>query len=240
MFVVSCAVCALGYYYGKVVFGDTKSNAFAVVVSNGNLGSFGLPVALLLFDQETLGVYILALFSSTVFLYTFSYYIIASGRSSVRTAIMQLFRLPIIYAFMFGIMVNIMQMRVPEIVSMTIKPITETFTVLGMMIVGLAISKIDSWRFDYRFLLSSLGFRIVLWPALAFLFVTIDRNYLGWFDERVYKVFILISILPFAFTPIIFATLFNLHPRPIARSVLVSTFLSLLYLPLVISLLLTD
>ncbi|MCB9982501.1 MAG: hypothetical protein H6861_02335 [Rhodospirillales bacterium] len=81
----------------------------------GNTGYFGLPIVLLLFDPEWVGVYIFALVGGLVYEATVMYYIANRGRFNMRDSLIKLFRFPSIYAVIAGLGVNMAGAELPAL-----------------------------------------------------------------------------------------------------------------------------
>ena len=80
-----CSLISYFFYkYGKYLYGDARANVLAVVASEGNTGYFGIPIALLLFNQNIFGIYILGTLGVTIFENTVVYYLTARGRYTVK------------------------------------------------------------------------------------------------------------------------------------------------------------
>ena len=111
------------------------------------------------------------------------------------------------------------------------------YVVLGMMLIGFGISKINNFTFDYKFIgLSFLG-KFFVWPVLMFFLITLDYYIFGIYNIEFYRAFILLAIVPVAANTVIFATVLNVYPEKVSSSVLFSTLFGLLYVPVIIMLL---
>ena len=98
-FCICSLVAFLFYEYGKIIYKDARANVLAIVASEGNTGYFGIPIALLLFDQKIFGIYILGTVGVTLFENTVVYYLTARGKYNVSDSLNRLKKLPALYAF---------------------------------------------------------------------------------------------------------------------------------------------
>jgi hypothetical protein len=100
-----------------------------------------------------------------------------------------------------------------------------------MMIIGAALSKVDKLVFAPRFLgLTFLGKQMV-WPIIAFLFMTLDTYALHMFPLEAYKVLFILAIAPPAANIAAFAIEMDLNPEKAASTILILTLTSLIYVP---------
>ena len=74
----------------------------------------------------------------------------------------------------------------------------------------------------------------MLWPALALGFIVLDRNVIGLFNEDIYKLIAILSIVPPAANIAAFAAQLNVQPEKAATTVLIGTIFALFYIPFTI------
>ena len=102
-FLLCSFVAYIFYKYGRYIYKDARANVLAIVSAEGNTGYFGIPIALLLFDQKIFSIYILGTLGVTIFENTVVYYLTARGRYTVNESLERLKKLPALYAFLFAI-----------------------------------------------------------------------------------------------------------------------------------------
>ena len=108
------------------------------------------------------------------------------------------------------------------------------YVVLGMMLIGFGISKINNFAFDYKFIgLSFLG-KFFVWPLIMIFLILLDYHIFGIYNIEIYRAFILLAIVPIAANTVIFATVLNVYPEKVSSSVLFSTLFGLIYVPVII------
>ena len=107
------------------------------------------------------------------------------------------------------------------------------YVVLGMMLIGFGISRINNFSFDYKFISLSFIGKFVMWPLIMLCLILVDYFFLNFYDIETYRAFILLSIVPIAANTGIFATVLDVHPDKVSSSVLFSTFFGLIYVPVI-------
>lgn len=236
-FLLCSFVAYIFYTYGRYIYNDARANVLAIVSAEGNTGYFGIPIALLLFDQKIFSTYILGTLGVTIFENTVVYYLTARGKYTVSESLERLKKLPALYAFLFAIIFLYFDFSLPKIMDNFIISLQGAYVVLGMMLIGFGISKINNFTFDYKFIgLSFLG-KFFVWPVLMFFLITLDYYIFGIYNIEFYRAFILLAIVPVAANTVIFATVLNVYPEKVSSSVLFSTLFGLLYVPVIIMLL---
>lgn len=233
---VSAGLSGVFYCVGRRVWKDATANIVACTAGTGNTGYFGLPVAIALFDEQTVAIYIMLMLGVTLAESSVGYFLAARGHGSLREALHKTLRLPTLYAFAFGVALQAAGIGLPNIAWDFIGNIRGAYTVLGMMIVGLGIAGMNRLAVDGRFLAVTWSAKFLVWPLLAFGLNALDANYFGIYGENVHNALFLMSIVPMAANTVVIATLLNIVPEKVASSVLLSTAFALIYVPGMIAL----
>jgi predicted permease len=233
-FLLCSFIAFIFYKYGKLIYGDARANVLAIVSAEGNTGYFGIPIALLLFNQSIFGIYILGTLGVTIFENTVVYYLTARGRYTVSESLGRLKKLPAIYAFIFAILFLYFDLKLPNSLDNFVSNMQGAYVVLGMMLIGFGISKINNFSFDYKFIALSFLGKFILWPISMMILILLDQYFFHIYDKQIYKAFILLSIVPIAANTVIFATVLNVHPEKVSSAVLFSTIFGLIYVPIII------
>ena len=233
-FLLCSIVAFLFYKYGEHIYGDTRANVLAIVSAEGNTGYFGIPIALLLFNQNIFGIYILGTLGVTIFENTVVYYLTARGRYTVQESLGRLKKLPALYAFAFAVIFLYFEINLPRLMDNFVISMQGAYVVLGMMLIGFGIAKINKFSFDYKFIALSFVGKFIILPLLMFTLVLLDYYLFKIYNVEIYRAFILLSIVPIAANTVIFATVLNVHPDKVSSAVLFSTIFGLVYVPIII------
>jgi hypothetical protein len=234
-FAISCTLCLIFYRLSRKIWSDSSKNIMAFSAGSGATGYFGLPLAMMIFDQQTQGIYIMGLLGVTLYDNSLGYFISVKGSYTPLQCLIKVFRLPTLYAFLLGLIVNVFHIPMPEVYTEFITPIKGVYVVLGMMIIGIGLTGLTQFKLDYRFVGMTFLAKFLVWPLVIFAIVAIDRSFLELYDPVIYRVLILISIVPLAVNTVIMASLMKCQPERAAATVLLSTLFALLYVPFMTS-----
>lgn len=237
VFLGCCLVALTGWLLARCWLRDA-ANMIPLTIGTGNTGYFGIPVALLLFGEQGLGLYIVCMLGTTLFENSVGFYLAARGRYGVRDCLLRVARLPSIYAFALGVTLNLSGRDIAEVFVPLFDNLRGAYSVFGMMIIGMSILSFRRLAGDWRFTGLAFVGKFVLWPALALVFWWLDSQLLQWYGHEVYQAIFLIAITPVAANTVVIATLLDTSPRQVAGTTLLSTLFALLYIPLMVSLLL--
>lgn len=222
----------------KKIWSDNTANLLAFSASTGNAGNIGIPLAILFLEPNLVDIFIFSVLASILYQNSVGYYITAKGNFSVMQSLKKVFRLPIIYAFIFGIILNLIGFKLPDIFGNYVSYLKGAYAVLGMMLLGMGIEKMSSNNsFDIKFISLSLIIKFILWPILMLFFIFIDKNFIHFLNDGFYMIMFLFSIVPLAGNTVTIATILNVKPEKMSLTVFISTIVSLIYIPLALYLL---
>lgn len=231
-FLICIILSFLFYWLATFIWSDSTKNLVGFSAGTGNTGYFGLPLALLLFDDQGEGIYIMAILGVTLYENTIGFCMIASGRHTIRETLVKLIKLPALYALAGGLIINLMHLPKSEIFVDFMQHIKGAYTVLGMMIIGLGLAGLKGFKVDLRFIGITFLARFIAWPLMVGLIIVIDRYGFGLFDTTMYQALALLSFVPLAVNMVILASLMDVHPEKASAAVLLSTVVAIFYIPL--------
>ncbi len=232
---IASTICLSTYAITRRIWKGSEVNILSYASGSGNFGYFGLPVAIALFGPEVGALMIVGSLGGNIFKNTLGFYITARGTHTVRESLIKLSRLPTLYAFAIGIALNAAGIHPGPIFNNFALLFKGAFSVLGMMLIGLGLAGIKSYRLDLSFISITLIARFLVWPAMMALFLTADASLLHIFSPDARHILNLISIVPIAANVVAFATELRMHPDKAATAVIISTLFALVYIPLYVS-----
>jgi predicted permease len=236
IYFVCSGISLLFYWLAGFIWKDSLKNLIAYGSGIANAGYFGLPLAILLFDDQGEGTYIMALLGMTFFENTLGYFYVAKGAHTTDEAFKKLLKLPTLYAFILALALNLSGVELPKLFVEYAQYMKGTYTVLGMMVVGLGLSTLRHLNFDYKFISITFFAKFFVWPVVIFSLIALDTTYFHFFDQSIYNALVLLSIVPLGANMVVFATIFKNNPEKTATAVLLGTIFALIYVPLMTSL----
>lgn len=234
-YLCSVLMTALFFYISKFFWTDTTGNILGFAAGQPNAGFFGLPVALVLLDQDTMPFYILGYLALTIAQFTVAVPLVAKGKETIREGIFRTLRLPILYAMLAGLLFNIVGVSLPSGFEIVVVTSEKALTYLGMMTVGMALPRLKLSQLDMKFLSLSFLAQFVIWPLVILLLIHVDQNLTHLYDSSIYKPMILLSLMPIAANTVTWAIKYHVQPQKAAIATLSSTIFSMVYIPIVVS-----
>jgi predicted permease len=231
---ISILLCMLFYKISKGMWKDGTGNLLAFSAGTGNMGYFGLPLALLLFNEQEEGVYMMGLLGVSLYEGSLGYYIFAKGTHTSLESLKRLLRLPILYAFLLAFILNISGFSAPALFTEFMCHIKGAYAVLGMMLIGIGFSSLHDFVFDRKFVILSCVAKFIAWPGIVLIFIGMDAWLLGLYSTGIHRVMLLLAIVPMAVNTVVIASVLHVQPEKAALGVVLTTLIAVIYVPLMI------
>ncbi|MFG6668778.1 AEC family transporter [Halomonas sp. HNIBRBA4712] len=219
-------------------FGAHEAALLAFSSGTGNTGYFGLPIALILLPPEGVTLYLFCMLGINLYEFTVGFYLSARGQFSVRQSLIKISRLPLLYAFGSALLLSALSIRLPEPVMTSLSVFPASYTLLGMMIIGMTLSQVKLAAWDSRFVLACVGLRYVVWPLLMLVIVLALAAFTP-LSPTLGLALLLLSVVPMASNVVVVAMELGIEPQKGALAVLVSTLLAPLLIPLYLGVMLS-
>ncbi|MAD42217.1 MAG: transporter [Arcobacter sp.] len=235
VFIFGSSIAFFVLYRYKNEWKDASINTLAFTCGTGNTGYFGIPLAMILLSPENANIFIFATLASLFYENTTGFYVTAKGSFTARQSIVKIIRLPLLYAFIAGLSLNIIGVDVPSFVVPYFEIIKWGYGILGMMMLGMGMKGFNlAEDMDKKFIKIAYFFKFFFWPAVILLIIFIDKNFFGLLSEDIYDVLFLFSIVPLAGNTITLAVLLNAKPQKASFTVLLSNLISVIYIPIML------
>lgn len=234
-FVLCSLIAALFLFIGGFIWKDPIKNICAQACGGGNYGYFAIPVAMAIFDKDTVGLIVLAGLGYVVYENTVGYFIIERGKKSIKSSLLALEKLPAIWAIILGLIFNVAGLKLDATTMGILENFKGAFTILGMMIIGLGLSTIQLKGFTLNYAYITLTFlsKFVVWPIIMAMIIFLDRTFFHFYSPTMHKVLTLMSVLPLAANTIVYAIALKIDPENVAIGVLLSTLFALIFIPII-------
>jgi len=232
LYIFGSAVAFLTLFIFGKNWDDPTGNILAFSAGTGNTGYFGIPLALIFFDTNLANIYIFTVLASLLYENTTGFYVTAKGNFTARESLLKIIRLPILYAFVIGISLNLMGVRLPDEFTFYSDQFKSAYGILGMMMLGMGLQGFDKSKdLDFRFIKIAFFIKFLFWPLSMLALIYADKTFIHLLNEDLYKVLILFAIVPLAGNSVSLAVLLKAKPEKTSLTVFLSTVLSVVFIP---------
>lgn len=237
IYAISASIGVVSYITAGWMWKSNRANLVGMSSVVGNTMYFGLPVVLAVLGPQWAGVY--ALINLGVFLNEIGlgYYFGARGEATLKGAIIKVFKLPVIYAIAFGLLLNLSGVGLPSALVRYWEYAIGAWVFIGMMIIGVALSKLPRLEIDWKLTANLFAPKFILWPLAGFGLIFLDMHVMHWYGREVYTMIAIITSVPLAGNLVAYSVMLNLHPEKAAAAVLLSTILGIASVPCAVLLL---
>lgn len=193
---------------------------------------FGIPIVIACLGPSFVGIYMLTQIGLYFFTFTIGYYVLARGKFSASESIKKLLSLPVLWALLIGLPLGFVDIDVPEVAATYRQHLTGTMIILGMMLVGTALSQFESFKFELKIIATLFVLRYVFWPIAMLLIITIDKLFFGLYSSDIHRMMLIFGTLPMAVSFVTYAAQTGVQPTVAATAVLITSLFSLFYIPI--------
>jgi malate permease and related proteins len=202
------------------------SRGFALPALFMNAGNMGLPLALFAFGQTGLQRATLIFVIATCLQYSLGLYIL-NGRGNWK----ETFRLPLIYAAMAGLALNLLRFKIPELLGLPLSMLGQATIPLMLVSLGYRLHEVESLQWGH-----ALGGALV---RVVGGFTAANLAVIAVGAEGVNRqVLLLYGCLPAAVVNFVLTEKYGQDPELAASIVVLSTLISVVTIPVVLSLIL--
>jgi len=205
--------------------------ALILVVMIVNSGNYGLTLNQLRFGEEGLARASIYFGISTILVFTLGVFIASMGQASWQDSLRRLVRLPAPYAVLLALIVYSLSIPIPSPLMRSIEIAAAGAIPVMLVVLGMQIADLKSIT-RVRLAIPASMIRLVIGPVVAVLVA----GFMG-LQGLSRATSIIEASMPTAVITTILATEFDVRPGLVTSTVVLSTLLSAITLPLVITLL---
>ncbi len=240
VFCISTLLSLFSYYFFGQYWKDHTRNIIALSAGTANVGYFMLPIASALFDDYTLSIYMMAVIGVNIFESSVGFYICARSFASTTESILKVIKLPILNGFLLGCLFSFAGFTLPDFLDDFLYNMRGAFSILGMVMIGLALAALQSFEIDIKFTVATFISKFLFYPIGVNIFIFLDKIIFNWYQEDHYNALRLLSMAPMAANIIVIASLQKFHPGKVATTVFLSLLFVVIYMPVMVILFLSE
>ncbi len=205
------------------LFDDPKERSIATVAALiGNTGNLGIPLGIAVFGEESIPYTTLINLMNVFFVYTFGVYYYSRGSFSVKDSLLNILKLPAIWAAVIAIGLNVGGYRPSGTVESTLQMGAYASMVMQLVLFGIYLYGVKL-RSVNRLLTAWVGgVKFALLPLLAF-----GALQLVDLDPMVKGILFFELIMPLAVANVNLGSLYDCRPRDITAQVFITSLLFL-------------
>jgi len=221
---------AVAFILGKI-FQLKRAHLLAVIltVAFGNTGNYGLPLVKFAFGDEALAVASIFYVTTTILFNTVGVVIASLGHLDLKSAILGVFKLPILYAVTVALLVKGFGIQIPLPLSRTIEIAANGAIPAMIILLGLELTRIE-WSHSLRAVSLGVAAKLLIGPLVGLLLASLFGLH-----GHARQGSVIEAAMPAAVATTVVATEYKLEPSLVTAIVFFGTVLSPLTLtPLIV------
>ena len=225
------AICLIALGFSTIVakrfFADSKERSIVAMASvTGITGSIGIPLGLAMFSKSSIIYTSLINTMSMFFVYTIGVYIYSRGSFGIAKSLLNVFKMPIIWAAIVAIIFNILGVEINKSFFKTLEMGAYGAIVLQLIIFGIFLYDAKIKQIGLKLLNTVLALKFILIPLIAYILLHFLNT-----SGLALNAIMLELIVPLAITNISLASIFDCKPSVVTSLVFVS---SIVFIPYII------
>jgi len=215
------------------LFGFDKKITIAIVLTTfiTNAGNFGLSLTKFAFGDAALAYASIYFVCSSIMVYTIGVTIASMGKATFRDSLINLLKLPTLYAVILAIIFNIYQLKLPTALDRSVELLAGAAIPAMLLLLGMQLGQANLGE-NKKPLALATGVRMIVGPIVALAF-SVPFNLQG----PAFQAGVIESSMPTAVMTTILATEFDVAPALVSTIVTATTILSPLTLTPMLALL---
>lgn len=222
-FLITMVALFLMIPLSRMLFSDPKERSIATVAALiGNTGNLGIPLGIALFGEESIPYTTLINLANVFVVYTIGVFYYSRGEFSVRDSLINILKLPILWAAMVAIALNLGGYHPTQAVDKTLMMGAYASMTMQLVLFGIYLYNIQLGELTLRLTLWVNGTKFILLPLIAWIVLAMAEM-----PPMVQGVLFLELIVPLAVANVNLASLYHCAPRTVTVQVFITSVLFL-------------
>ncbi len=220
---ITLSLLGITFLLARRFFTDAKERSVATVSALiGNTGNLGIPLGIALFGEQSVPYTTIINLANVFFVYTFGVYFYSRGAFSVKASLYNIVKLPILWAAVLAITLNLYGYRPSETVGKTLMMGAYASMVMQLVLFGIYLYDVKIAQISRKLLGLVSAVKFVLVPAAAFFALSFTG-----FDPMIKGILFMEMIMPLAVANVNLGALYDCRPKEITALVFLTSVLFL-------------
>ena len=203
----------------KMLFHNPKERSIATVSALiGNTGNLGIPLGIALFGEQSVPYLTLINLVNVFVVYTIGVFYYSRGEFSIRGSLLNILKLPVLWAAMVAIALNLIGYIPSPAVDKTLMMGAYASMTMQLVLFGIYLYGIKLGEINFRLSAWVNGTKFLLIPSITFAVL----HYVE-MDPMVKGILFLELIVPLAVANVNLASLYNCLPRTVTVQVFITS-----------------
>jgi len=217
------SVLSISMLVARIFFSDTKDRSIAMIAALiGNTGNLGIPLNIAIFGEESIPYTTIINLVNVFVVYTFGVFYYSRGSFSVKESLLNIVKLPILWAAVVAIILNIVGYRPDEIVDKTLQMGAYASMVMQLFLFGIYLYSTKIKEVSLYLITWVTSVKFILLPIVAFIVLSLVEM-----DAMIKGILFIELMMPLAVANVNLASLYECKPKVITALVFITSLLFL-------------
>ncbi|WP_345988673.1 AEC family transporter [Sulfurimonas sp. HSL1-2] len=220
---ITLSLVAVTMFVSRLLFADVKERSIATVAALiGNTGNLGIPLGIALFGEESVPYTTIINLANVFFVYTFGVYYYSRGNFSVRDSLLNIVKLPVLWAALIAIGLNLGGYRPSGTIEETLTMGAYASMVMQLVLFGIYLYDTKLTELNRVLIGWVNGLKFLVVPAVTYAILSLTD-----LPEMVKGVLFMEMLMPLAVANVNLASLYDCRPRALTALVFITSVLFL-------------
>jgi malate permease and related proteins len=221
--VITLVLVALNVLLVRPLFADAKERSIATVAALiGNTGNLGIPLGIALFGEQSVPYTTIINLANVFFVYTFGVYYYSRGHFSVRDSLMNVVKLPVLWAALIAIALNLSGYRPSGTIENTLMMGAYASMVMQLVLFGIYLYDTKITQMNRLLIGWVSGMKFLVVPAVTFAALSLTD-----LPAMVKGILFMEMLMPLAVANVNLGSLYDCRPKQITALVFITSVLFL-------------
>ena len=226
--VIVLTLLAILYIASKFLFKSVKERSvFTIASLIGNTGNLGIPLGIAVFGEISIPYTTMINIANVFVVYTFGTYFYSRGSFSAKKSLLNVVKIPILWAAVLAIIVNISGISIPKNIEESLKMGAYASITVQLMLFGIYLYSVRVKSINWKLTFWVIFIKFIALPSLTF----ITLLYLP-LAPLIKGILLMSLMMPLAVANINLAALYNSLAKEVTTLILFTSVLFLGYFAL--------
>ena len=220
---ITLSLVALTAMLSRMMFADAKERSIATVAALiGNTGNLGIPLGIALFGEASVPYTTIINLANVFFVYTFGVYYYSRGNFSMRDSLLNIVKLPVLWAALIAIALNVGGYQPSETVEKTLMMGAYASMVMQLVLFGIYLYDTKLKQINRMLIGWVGGMKFLAVPAVTYAALSLTE-----LEPMVKGVLLMEMLMPLAVANVNLGSLYDCRPKEITALVFITSVLFL-------------
>jgi hypothetical protein len=213
----------LSIFTAKYFFENKKEYSIATVAALiGNTGNLGIPINIAIFGEESIPYTTIVNLMNVFVVYTIGVYYYSRGTYDVKSSLLNIVKLPILWAAIVAILLSIYRVPIHDSIMKMLMMGAYASMTMQLFLFGIYLYGTEIKEVSKRLVLWVLSIKFILLPLMAFIILSNIEM-----DTMIKGIVFVELMMPLAVANVNLSSLYGCKPRVVTALVFISSFLFL-------------